>query len=161
MMQRCLCSNKMSYYNTPLNDLYVQFSTSDKGISSEEAARRLQRYGYNELQEKKGDQWWKLLLNQFNSPVIWILIGAVVVSLFIGESVDAVVIAVILVLNAVLGFVQEFKAEKAIEALKRMAGLKAVVVRDGKQLKIDARDVVPGDIIVLETGESACRFPPY
>lgn len=143
----------MSYYNTSLEELYEQFSSSEKGLSSGEASRRLQKYGPNELEEQKGDPWWKLLLNQFNSPVIWILLGAVIVSLFIGEAVDAIVIGVILVLNAVLGFIQEFKAEKAIEALKKMAGLKAVVIRDGKQVKIDAKDVVPGDVLVLETGE--------
>lgn len=113
----------------------------------------MQKYGPNEIKKQEGDPWWKLLLEQFNSPVIWILLGAVVVSLFIGEVVDALVIAIILVINAVLGFVQEFKTEKAIEALKKMAGLKAVVLRDGKELKIDSVDVVPGDVMILDTGE--------
>ncbi|MBW2971745.1 HAD-IC family P-type ATPase, partial [Candidatus Woesearchaeota archaeon] len=143
----------MEYYQTRIKELFNEFSSSEKGISSEEAARRMQKYGRNEIEEAPPDPWWKLLLGQFNSPVIWILMGAVVVSLFIGEAVDAIVIAVILVLNAVLGFVQEFKAEKAIEALKKMASLKAVVLRDGKQQKIDATELVPGDIIILETGE--------
>ncbi len=113
----------------------------------------MQKYGPNEIKKQEGDPWWKLLMEQFNSPVIWILLGAVVISLFIGEVVDALVIAIILVINAALGFVQEFKTEKAIEALKKMAGLKAVVLRDGKELKIDSADVVPGDVIILDTGE--------
>ncbi|HII72132.1 TPA: calcium-translocating P-type ATPase, SERCA-type [Candidatus Woesearchaeota archaeon] len=143
----------MECYKTNMDELFVQFSTADKGISSEEAARRLQKYGRNELKEAPGESWWQMLIDQFNSPVIWILIGAVVVSVFIGEAIDAIVIAVILILNSFLGFFQEFRAEKAIEALKKMAGLKALVIRDGVQKKIDAAEVVPGDIIMLETGE--------
>jgi Ca2+-transporting ATPase len=150
------------YYKTELKELFVQFSSSENGISSEEAARRIQKYGRNEIQEAKGTPWWMMLLAQFNSPVVWILVGAVAVSLFIGLSGrgdaheafrDAIIIGIILVLNAGFGFYQEFRAEKAIEALKKMASLKAVVIRDGKEVKIDAAEVVPGDIIVLETGE--------
>ncbi|MFH1668681.1 MAG: calcium-translocating P-type ATPase, SERCA-type [Candidatus Woesearchaeota archaeon] len=143
----------MEYYNAHIKELFINLDSSEKGLSSSEAARRIQKYGSNEIVKAKGDSWFKMLLGQFNSPVIWILLAAVVVSIFIGETVDALVIAVILVLNSVLGFVQEFKAEKAIEALKKMASLKAVVIRDGKQQKIDAVDLVPGDIIILETGE--------
>ncbi|MBU2560985.1 MAG: calcium-translocating P-type ATPase, SERCA-type [Nanoarchaeota archaeon] len=143
----------MEHYRASVKELFSELSTSDDGISSEEAARRIQKYGRNEIEEVPPEPWWKLLLGQFNSPVIWILIAAVVVSFFIGEAVDAIVIAVILVLNAGLGFFQEFKAEKAIEALKKMASLKALVIRDGKQQKIDATELVPGDMIILETGE--------
>ncbi|MFC1741554.1 calcium-translocating P-type ATPase, SERCA-type [Nanoarchaeota archaeon] len=152
----------MEYYRTDIKELFTQFDSSENGISSQEAARRIQKYGRNELKEKKGTPWWGMLLEQFNSPVVWILLGAVAVSLFIGISGngdaheafrDAIIIGMILVLNAGFGFYQEFRAEKAIDALKKMASLKALVIRDGKQQKIDAADVVPGDIIILETGE--------
>lgn len=146
-------ADKTDYYRTGTEELFVQFDASEKGLSSEEASRRLNRYGTNEIQEAPSVPWWRMLLGQFNSPVIWILVGAVVVSILIGEVVDAIVVAVILVLNAVLGFFQEYRAEKAIDALKRMASLKAVVLRDGKEQKIDASLLVPGDIILLETGE--------
>jgi Ca2+-transporting ATPase len=152
----------MDYYRTHLKELFVQFSSSEKGISSREADRRIHKYGRNELKEAKGETWWMMLLDQFNSPVVWILLGAVVVSLLIGVSGrgdaheafrDAIIIGIILLLNAGFGFYQEFRAEKAIEALKKMASLKAVVLRDGRQQKIDAADLVPGDVIILETGE--------
>ncbi|MBW2968484.1 calcium-translocating P-type ATPase, SERCA-type [Candidatus Woesearchaeota archaeon] len=153
----------MEHYKETLKDLYTAYSTTAEGLSLEEAARRLQKYGRNELAEEKGEPWWKLLLGQFNSPVIWVLLGAVIVSAFIGftshgheaaeAKIDALMIAIILILNAIIGFYQEYKAEQAIEALKKMAGLKATVIRNGKQTKIDAAELVPGDVIILETGE--------
>jgi Ca2+-transporting ATPase len=144
---------KMAHYNTALKELFTQFGSSAGGISSEEASRRLQKYGKNELKEAPPEPWWMLLIEQFNSPVIWVLIGAVLISVFIGEMIDAVVVGAILLLNALLGFFQEYRAEKAIEALKKMAGLRAVVIRDGDEKQIDSGELVPGDIIVLETGE--------
>ncbi len=141
------------YYRTSVDELFKQFDSSEDGLSSDEAKRRLEKYGKNEIKHEGGDPWWKLLLNQFNSPVIWILIAAVIVSVFIGEAIDAIVIGIILLLNAVLGFVQEFRAEKAIEALKKMASPKAVVLRDGKKKEVESTEVVPGDVIILETGE--------
>jgi len=94
-----------------------------------------------------------IFINQFKDFLIWILIGAAIVSLVVGEYGDSAVIGIILVLNAVFGFVQEYKAEKAIEALKKMASLKAVVIRDGVKQHIDASLLVPGDIILLDTGD--------
>ncbi len=143
----------MDFYKAGLKEILVQFDASLKGLSSEEAARRMHKYGKNEIKEAEGEKWWQMLLSQFASPVIWILMGAVLISFVIGEFVDAIVIVVILMLNAVLGFLQDFRAEKAIEALKKMAGLKAIVIRDGEEKKIDASELVPGDIIILETGE--------
>jgi Ca2+-transporting ATPase len=141
------------YYKRSVKELFAYFTSSEKGLSTDDAASRLVRYGKNELKEEEREPWWKILARQFNSAVIWILLGAVIISIIIGETIDAIVIAVILLLNAVLGFAQEFRAEKAIEALKKMAGLKAVVIRDGTEKKIDASELVPGDIIVLEAGE--------
>jgi Ca2+-transporting ATPase len=143
----------MAFYNTKLDGLYKELDAKEAGLSSEEAAKRIEKYGRNSIVEEKLAPWWKMLLAQFNSPVVWVLLGAVVVSLFVGEVVDAVVVAVILVLNSVLGFYQDFRAEKSIEALKKMASLKAVVIRDGVETKIDAFELVSGDIILLETGE--------
>ena len=143
----------MEFYNNTLTNVFRELSSSEEGLESREAKARIGKYGRNQLEEAKKDPWWKLLLEQFNSPVIWVLLGAVVVSIAIGEAVDALVIATILILNAGLGFIQEYKAGQAIEALKKMASLKAVVIRDGKTRTIDATELVPGDIILLETGE--------
>jgi Ca2+-transporting ATPase len=149
-----------AYASESLENLFTQLDTSERGLSKNEAARRLIKYGRNEIKEAGRIPWWRIFLTQFNSPVIWVLLGAVVVSLVIGESIDATVIVVILVLNAVLGFVQEFRAEKAVDALKKMAGLKATVMRDGSGEEIDATEVVPGDVIILDTGKKVpadCR----
>lgn len=143
----------MEYCPRPIDSLYRELGTSASGLSSEEAAARLVRFGPNEIEEARGPAWWDMLLNQFRSPVIYVLVGAVAVSAFIGETIDAAVVGVILVLNAVLGFLQEFRAEKAIEALRKMASLKAVALRDGVEKHIDASELVPGDVILLQTGE--------
>ncbi|MBR9692160.1 calcium-translocating P-type ATPase, SERCA-type [Candidatus Woesearchaeota archaeon] len=127
--------------------------SSEKGLSQEEANLRLSKYGPNEIKEEKKHSPIKIFLSQFKSFIVGVLIIAVVISLVIDEYLNAIVIGAILILNAVMGFVQEYKAEKAIEALKKMASLKAVVIRDGKEKKIDAKELIPGDVILLETGE--------
>ena len=104
-----------------LDELFAELNSSERGLSSHEADRRLQVHGRNEIEATSRVPWWRILLSQFNSPVIWVLLGAVAVSMIIGEVVDAGVILVILVLNAGLGFTQEHGAEKSIEALRRMA----------------------------------------
>ncbi|MGQ9490512.1 MAG: calcium-translocating P-type ATPase, SERCA-type [Anaerolineae bacterium] len=132
-----------------LQDLGTQINT---GLSSEEARARLQRYGPNELQERPRPGFLKLLLDQFNNFLVIILIVAAVVSLLLGEVVDALAIMAIVALNAVLGVVQESKAEQALAALKKMAAPTAQVIRDGQQITIPARELVPGDIVLLEAG---------
>ncbi len=151
----------MDFYNTKLNLLYKEFSTTEKGLTQKEAEARIKKYGKNQIEESRKTPWWKLLSEQFNSPLIWILLAAVGVSIIIGEVVDAIVISVILIINAILGFFQEYKAEEAIAALKKMATLKATVIRDGKTKAIPASELVPGDIIILEKGEKIpadCRL---
>ncbi|MBI4439602.1 calcium-translocating P-type ATPase, SERCA-type [Candidatus Woesearchaeota archaeon] len=130
-----------------------KLNSSQKGLSQQEAEARLKQYGFNEIKEAKKISPWEIFLRQFKSIVIWILVAATIISAFLAEYVDAIVILVIIVLIAVLGFIQEYRAEKSIEALKRLASLKATVLRDGKKAEIDAKDVVPGDIIFLETGD--------
>ncbi|MBI5398166.1 calcium-translocating P-type ATPase, SERCA-type, partial [Candidatus Woesearchaeota archaeon] len=136
----------------PLDLVYKNLKTSPQGLSSIDAAQRLQVHGENTLIEKPPESPITVFLREFNSPVIWVLLGATVISLFINEWVDAVVIGVILVLNAILGFIQEMKAEKSIEALKKMVSLHTIVLRDSKKVSVDAKNIVPGDVLVLETG---------
>jgi len=145
--------DSVNYHALDEENALKVLKTSKKGLSNPEAEHRQQTYGLNELKAEKGTSPIKIFLEQFSSPLIWILLFALVVSIFLNEITDAIVIAVIVVLNAVLGFVQEYRAEKAIEALKRMASPKAKVIRNGEVIKIESKFLVPGDIIVLETGD--------
>lgn len=140
-------------YTFSAQEAFKNLKTSEKGLTSHEAEERLHYYGLNELKAEEGVHPLKVLLEQFASPLVWTLIAALGISIFLHEYFDAVVVGIIIILNAVLGFVQEYRAEKAIEALKKMASLKARVLRNGREIKIDSTEVVPGDIIILETGD--------
>src|SRR3989339_2045590 len=122
------------------------------GLSEVEVRVRLRKYGPNELMERPRPGFFALLLNQFNNFLVIILIVAAVVTVLLGEYVDAIAITVIIVLNAVLGVIQESKAEQAIAALKKMAAPQAQVIRDGHQISIPGRELVAGDIVLLEAG---------
>ncbi len=124
----------------------------DRGLSPAEAQARLAQYGLNQLQERPRPTFWHMLLGQFNNFLVLILISASLVSLFLGEYVDAGAIMAIVVLNAILGVVQESKAEEALAALKKLAAPEAHVIRDGHLITIPAQELVPGDIVTLEAG---------
>ena len=140
-------------HNKTIEQVFKELKTSDKGLSEASAEERLKQYGLNEIKEGKKISPWEIFFAQFKSVVIWILILATIISAFLKEYIDAIVILVIIVLIAVIGFFQEYKAERAIEALKKLASLKAVVIRDGNKKEIDAKQLVPGDLIFLETGD--------
>ncbi|PIN75770.1 calcium-translocating P-type ATPase, SERCA-type [Candidatus Woesearchaeota archaeon CG10_big_fil_rev_8_21_14_0_10_36_11] len=140
-------------HQLPIKEVLEELKATEKGLTNHEAEQRLHQYGLNELKAEEGTSPWKILLQQFISPLVWILVVAMGISFFLGEIIDGIVIAVIIVLNAVLGFVQEYRAEKAIEALRKMASPKAKVFRAGKEQSIDSKYLVPGDIILLETGD--------
>jgi Ca2+-transporting ATPase len=131
-----------------LRDLKVH----DEGLSSEEAAERRRRYGHNELEEGRPAGFWAMLWAQLNNFVVILLIVASAVSALLGEWVDASAILAIVVLNTVLGIVQEQRAEEALAALKRLAAPEAHVLREGRRTTIPARNLVPGDIVFLEAG---------
>ena len=122
------------------------------GLSTAEADVRLTQYGPNELQERPRPTFWHLLLGQFNSFLVIILLASAIISLFLGEYLDASAIMAIVVLNAVLGVVQESKAEEALAALKKMAAPEARVIRSGHIHTVPARQLVPGDVVLLEAG---------
>jgi len=124
----------------------------ERGLTAAEVTARLKQYGPNELVEREGPPFWKLLLNQFNQFLVIILIVAALISFLLGEWLDGSAILIIVILNAVIGVVQESKAEDALAALKKMAAPEAKVVRDGHQVTIPAHELVPGDLVVLETG---------
>jgi Ca2+-transporting ATPase len=123
------------------------------GLSTQEARRRLQQHGPNILQTARKVRWYTVLARQFVDVLIFILLVAAAISVAVGAMADAVTILVIVVLNGVLGFVQEWKAERAIEALQRMLAPHCKVVRDGQERAIDTKELVPGDVVLLEIGD--------
>jgi P-type Ca2+ transporter type 2C len=141
------------YYKLSKLDVFSELNTTAHGLSEEEAQNRLEKYGKNELHKGTGVSKWHIFIQQFNDFIIWILIFASIIAGFTGEFVDMAVILVILVLNATLGFIQEFKAEKSIEALQKLTSYKATVLRDGHKKEIDASELVPGDVVFLDAGE--------
>src|SRR6266511_5448648 len=122
------------------------------GLSSEEAKERLERYGPNQLKEATRPTFLKMLWEQLNNFVVILLIVASVISALLGDYVEAAAIMAIVVLNAVLGIVQEQRAEEALAALKKLASPDAQVMRDGYKVSLPAYELVPGDIVFLEAG---------
>ncbi len=143
-----------NWHSLDKKSILESLGTSRQGLGEDEAKRRLEEHGANELIEEKKTTALEIFLAQFKSILIVILIVSALVSTFIsyrkGEPyTDTYVILVIVVMNAVLGFVQEYRAEKAVEALKRMVSPHVLVVRDGREQSIDAKTIVPGDIILF------------
>ncbi len=141
-------------------DLLKRLGTNRQGLTSEKAAALLATHGLNEITQKKRISAWKIFFNQFNNFLVYILVAASGVSIVLGFAqhdtdsfVDAGTILAIVVLNSILGFIQEYKAESSLEALRKMITQKANVLRDGRLTQIDAKGLVPGDIIVLEAGD--------
>jgi Ca2+-transporting ATPase len=141
------------WHSMPISDVKRELNATMDGLSSEEAQKRLLEFGPNELKKEKGKSSVKLFLEQFTDILIIILLIATVLSFAVGEAYDAIVIIAIVMACAILGFTQEYKAEKALEALKKMTAPTATVLRDGKEMQLQTRDVVPGDILLLYTGD--------
>ena len=142
----------MRWHQKGLKEAVEDLGTSLQGLSSEEVRKRLDEYGPNELKEGKKKTPLMMLLDQFKDFMIIVLIASAVIAGALGEVADTIAIMVIVVLNAIIGFVQEYRAEKAMEALKMMAAPTATVLRDGHTSNIASSDVVPGDVVLLEAG---------
>jgi len=143
----------VAWHSQEASEVAAKFDTQlQRGLTAEEATHRLARYGPNQLQEIPRPGLWRMLLDQFNNFLVLILIAASLVSFLLGDYVEAIAILAIVILNAVLGVVQESKAEEALAALKRMTAPEARVIRDGHRQTIPAREVVPGDLVLLESG---------
>ena len=141
---------KESAYKLEFNELLEELQTSENWISTKEAKARNELYWPNEIQSKDKNSALKILLEQFTSPLVIILIIAAIISWLIGEWVDAIIICGVVILNALLGFFQEYKADKAIQSLKKMAGLKSKVLRDGEELLVESSELTIWDVILLE-----------
>ncbi len=141
------------WHTKTITEVLDELRSREHGLTAEEAAKRLQEYGLNKFPEGKTDNLLIIFLRQFQSPLIYILLAAAAVVLAMGEVVDAVVIMAVLIFNAVVGTIQEGKAQNTLLALKQFAETSATVLRDGRELVIRDTEVVPGDIIILQEGE--------
>lgn len=142
----------MDYYRISVGEAFKVFESSENGLSDEQAETLFLEVGPNEIKETKKVSAIRIFLEQFKSVLIFILFIAMIISIVLRKKIEAITILAILILNAILGFIQEYRAERAIEALKKMASVKAHVIRGNEVIEIESRNVVPGDILVLETG---------
>ncbi len=140
------------FFSLSVKETFKELNSEWNGLTDGKAFERRKKFGLNKLEEKKGITKFEILVNQFKSLIIWVLIAATIISFFIGETIDAIVILILVVVNTVIGFVQEFNADKSIQALKKLMNLKSVVIRNGKAIEIDSEQLVPGDLILLEEG---------
>jgi P-type Ca2+ transporter type 2C len=147
--------DQVPWHALPAGDVAVRFQTApEQGLSASEAAQRLDRYGPNQLREAAREPRWRAFLRQFQDLMVLILLIAAVISLLISREWETpLAIAVVVLLNATIGFVQESRAEASLEALRKMTSTIATVRRDGKLARLDAKKLVPGDVVVVEVGD--------
>jgi Mg2+-importing ATPase len=145
--------NYQSFWSVPVSELLQQLQTTSKGLTHDEAEKRLTKYGFNLLKSKKRSDTLTLLLNQFKSPLILILIFAGALSFFLGDSVNAVIILTIILISSLLGFWQERGAANAVEKLLAIVETKATVLLDETPKEISVEKIVPGDVIALNAGD--------
>lgn len=142
----------MEWHTLDIKQVISETGAADQGLSSSQAAGYLEKYGPNILQEKASKGPFYIFLQQFRDFMILVLMAAAVISGIVGDMADTIIIIVIVLLNAIVGFIQEYRAERSMEALKKMAALQSQVTRDGKTVTIDASQLVPGDLVLLEAG---------
>ncbi len=140
------------FYNKQIKEVFDELYTSEKGLTDLEAKIRLQKFGYNTIRPEKEKSVLLIFLNQFADPLIYILMIAAVFTVFIHHYIDTAAILTVVLLNAIIGFVQKYKAEKAMQAIKKLTAMRAVAVRNSKELRIDSSELVPGDIVILTAG---------
>ncbi|CAM4001389.1 calcium-translocating P-type ATPase, PMCA-type [Catellicoccus marimammalium] len=146
-------SKKTPYYVQSEVEICNEFQTSPDGLSSDQVAKNLETYGPNKLNEQKKKSMLAKFFDQFKDFMVLVLLAASLVSAFIGEVTDCIIILAVVILNAVFGVIQESKAEEAIDALKEMSTPNARVLRDGKVVEIKSDELVPGDVVLLEAGD--------
>lgn len=142
-----------TWVNQDINEILKKLNTTKDGLSTKEAEQRIAKYGYNELPTVKKESNFKKFISQFKNNLILVLLLAGILSVAIGNLKDSVVIFLVIAINGVMGFLQEYRADKAIEVLKAMVQSKVIVIRDGTKKEIPSRELVPGDIIYIEDGD--------
>lgn len=146
--------NQLEFYKLSVDEIASILSSNlDSGLSEEEVSKRLSLFGPNKLKEEKRKSVFKIFLSQFKNPMTYLLGVAALISFTVKEILDAIAILIVLLVNAIIGLFMEFKAEKALEKLKKMVSVNALVLREGVFRKIPAENLVPGDIVVLEAGD--------
>ncbi|SFL32507.1 Ca2+-transporting ATPase [Halogranum rubrum] len=144
----------MTWHDRSIDAVFEDVDSDTNGISTDEAERRLEEVGANEITSEEGRGALEVLVSQFTSGLVLILVGAAVLSVAVGHVVDAGLITIILLANGVFGFVQEYRAEQSLEALRKLAAPNVTVHRDGTRQEIDITEIVPGDVLVLEQGDA-------
>ena len=145
---------KIKWHSLKADEVIDKLNTNKKeGLSDEEITKRQEKYGKNTLPKGTKKPWWKRLLEQFNNVLIYVLLAAAVITALMDHWIDTWVILAVVVINALIGFIQEGKAEKALESISKMLSLEAVVKRKGNKKTVKAEDLVPGDIILLKSGD--------
>lgn len=140
------------WYKKSIDEIFSDLKTSRRGLTPAKVNAARKKYGANQITETNPVRWWQIFFAQFKNIMVLILIFGAVVSFLLHERLDAYAILAIVVINTIIGFTQEFKAEKAIDALKKLAAPDAIVIRGGETFHVEAHELVPGDIIVLEEG---------
>lgn len=140
------------YHNLTIAQTLKELETSEKGLSEKEVIQRRAEFGSNALPREKVLSRFSIFLEQFKSPLLYILFVAGIISIFLGELVDSVIIFIAVFVNVIIGFLQEDKASRALSHLKKLVERRTVVLRDGKEHEIDAKEIVPGDIVIIEEG---------
>jgi magnesium-transporting ATPase (P-type) len=154
-------SASINWHSQPVDTVFKKLQCDSSGLSSTEARSRLEKYGPNQIPSSKGEAPIKRFLLQFNNLLIYILLVSGLISALLTKWVDAGVIFGVVLVNAIIGFVQEGKAEKALESIRSMLSPKANVIRDGHRVSVNAKEIVPGDIVVLQAGDRVpadCRI---
>jgi len=141
------------YWSMSASDVLDQLDSSEKGLSKKEAKERLARYGVNEISKRKVRTGLFIFFSQFKNPLVVLLIGASIAAAFLGELIDATIIIVIVAINGLLGFFQEYRSEKALERLGKYITFSSKVIREGEKRHVDAKELVPGDVVLLGTGD--------
>ena len=141
------------YYKQKYIESIESLKSNINGLTNEEAKKRLSEYGYNELKEGNKVPNWKLFLESFKDPLVIILLIAAIVQIFLGEVIESIIIFIVIMLNSILGVTQTKKAEGSLESLKKLSAPKAKVIRDNQKQTIEGRELVPGDIVILEAGD--------
>ena len=144
--------DRVDHWSKSAKDILLELSTNEQGLSSHEAEERLRKYGGNEFARQTFSSL-KILSRQLFNPVFVILLASAGITIFVGEWKQTIAIFVMILLAVVLGFYNEYKAEKTVEKLKRTVALKALVKRDGKLVEIEASNIVPGDIVSFTIGD--------
>jgi magnesium-transporting ATPase (P-type) len=150
---KAIITKTINWHAIGTDVVFDQVASQPGGLTQKEAEKRLAEHGANRLRPVKKRSQWSLLLSQFKNVLIYVLIVSAAITALIGHWIDAAVIAGVVIINAIIGFIQEGKAEKAIDAIRELLSSQATVLRDGKRISLPAEELVPGDVVFLQSGD--------